>query len=56
MHMSNLEAKRHSLAHLLGAAVKEIYGENAHLAIGPAVDNGFYYDIDLATRSQTKKI
>lgn len=43
--MNNLETKRHSLAHLLAAAVKELWPQ-AQLAIGPAVDNGFYYDID----------
>lgn len=36
---------RHTLAHLLAAAVKEHY-PNAFLTLGPAVDNGFYYDID----------
>ena len=41
----NLEAKRHSLAHLLAAAVKEIW-PSAKLAIGPTIENGFYYDID----------
>jgi len=43
--MNNIETKRHSLAHLLAAAVKEMWPQ-AQLAIGPAVDNGFYYDID----------
>ena len=43
--MNNLETKRHSLAHLLAAAVVEMWPE-AKLAIGPSVDNGFYYDID----------
>ncbi len=41
----NLEKKRHSLSHILAAAVKELYPE-AKFAIGPVVDNGFYYDID----------
>ncbi len=41
----SLEVKRHSLAHLLAAAVKELWPE-AQLAIGPAIENGFYYDID----------
>ncbi len=40
----NLDAVRHSLAHLLAAAVLEKYPD-AKLGIGPAVDNGFYYDI-----------
>lgn len=42
----NLEHIRHSLAHLLGAAVLELY-PNSKLAIGPAIDDGFYYDIDI---------
>ena len=36
---------RHTLAHLLAQAVKQAY-PNAQLTLGPAVDNGFYYDID----------
>lgn len=36
---------RHSLAHILAKAVVELYGkENTKLAIGPAIDDGFYYD------------
>lgn len=40
-----LTQKRHSLAHLLGAAVLELYPK-VKLALGPAIDNGFYYDFD----------
>lgn len=43
--MSEVEVKRHSLAHLLATAILEKYPD-AKLAIGPAIDNGFYYDID----------
>ena len=43
--MASLEEKRHTLAHLLAAAVAERY-PHAKPAIGPAVDNGFYYDFD----------
>lgn len=43
----NLTHKRHTLAHLLGASVKELYPQ-VKLAIGPAVDNGFYYDFDFS--------
>ncbi len=46
MANKNLEHLRHSLAHLLGAAVLELY-PNSKLAIGPAIDDGFYYDIDV---------
>jgi len=38
-----LEAYRHSLAHLLAAAVMELYA-NTKRTIGPAIENGFYYD------------
>ncbi len=41
----DLAAVRHSLAHLLAAAVKELYPK-ALPTIGPAIDNGFYYDFD----------
>ena len=40
-----LAALRHSTAHLLAAAVVELYPE-AKVAIGPSIDEGFYYDID----------
>lgn len=45
MHPS-LEAKRHSLAHILAQAVQDMFPE-AKLGIGPAIDNGFYYDFEL---------
>ncbi len=37
---------RHSSAHILARAVKNLY-PNVKLAIGPAIDNGFYYDFDV---------
>lgn len=39
-------AFRHTAAHILSQAVKRLFPE-AKLAIGPAIDNGFYYDFDL---------
>lgn len=39
-----LEVIRHDTAHLLAEAVKELYPE-AQITIGPAIENGFYYDI-----------
>ncbi len=45
--MATLEEKRHTLAHLLAAAVAERY-PHARATIGPAVDNGFYYDFDFS--------
>ncbi|EQB4331483.1 threonine--tRNA ligase [Providencia stuartii] len=41
-----LEIIRHSCAHLLGHAIKQLW-PNTKMAIGPVIDNGFYYDIDL---------
>ncbi len=41
-----LEILRHSCAHLLGHAVKQLWPD-AKMAIGPTIENGFYYDIDL---------
>ena len=41
-----LEIIRHSCAHLFGHAIKQMYPQ-ARMAIGPTIENGFYYDIDL---------
>ncbi|MBQ2623381.1 threonine--tRNA ligase [Candidatus Saccharibacteria bacterium] len=43
--MNNLEEMRHTLSHVLAAAVRELYPD-AKFGIGPAIDDGFYYDID----------
>ena len=43
-----LEIIRHSCAHLLAHALKQLYPE-IKLAIGPVIDNGFYYDVLLET-------
>lgn len=44
-----LETIRHSAAHLMAAAVKKLYPETK-FDIGPATDNGFYYDFDMEHR------
>jgi len=41
-----LNILRHSTAHILAAAVLEMFPE-AKLGIGPAIEDGFYYDFDL---------
>lgn len=41
------EALRHSASHIMAQAVKRLYGD-VKLAIGPAIANGFYYDVDTA--------
>jgi len=43
----DLEKARHSLAHILAKALASLYPETK-LTIGPAIEDGFYYDIDLA--------
>ncbi|MBR7127951.1 MAG: threonine--tRNA ligase, partial [Lentisphaeria bacterium] len=43
---NNLDMIRHSAAHLMAAAVKELY-EDVKFDIGPATENGFYYDFQM---------
>ena len=44
-----IEIIRHSCAHLFGHALKQLFPE-AKMAIGPVIDDGFYYDIDLENK------
>lgn len=46
MNDEQLHAMRHSLAHITAAAVKRLWPD-AKFGVGPVVENGFYYDIDL---------
>ena len=46
MDTQTLHAMRHSLAHIMATAVRRLWPE-AKFGIGPVVENGFYYDIDL---------
>lgn len=49
-----LEVYRHSTAHLMAQAIKRIYGNKAvKLGIGPVIEDGFYYDIDIANPLST---
>lgn len=48
-----LEIIRHSCAHLLGHAIKQLFPD-VKMAIGPTIENGFYYDVDL-DRSLTQE-
>ena len=43
---AGLEIIRHSCAHLIGHAIKQLFPD-VKMAIGPTIDNGFYYDIDM---------
>jgi threonyl-tRNA synthetase len=59
MNEDQLHAMRHSLAHIAATAVKKLW-PHAKFGVGPAVENGFYYDIDLGdtkiSESDFKKI
>ncbi len=46
MTNSIIKAQRHSLAHIMATAIKRHWPE-AKFGVGPVIDNGFYYDIDL---------
>ncbi|MCA9352720.1 threonine--tRNA ligase [Patescibacteria group bacterium] len=46
--MTDIEKKRHSLAHLLAAATLTLYPDTK-LTLGPAIENGFYYDMEFST-------
>ena len=48
MEQEKIQKIRHSLAHLLGSAVLQIWPD-AKIATGPAIENGFYYDFDFTT-------
>ena len=45
-----LSILRHSTAHVMAAAVRRLYGDGVKFGIGPAIENGFYYDFDLPER------
>ena len=49
MEKQSIEIMRHSLAHIMAAAIKELYPE-VKFAIGPAIENGFYYDFDFGDK------
>ena len=48
MSENNIETMRHSLSHVMAAAIKNLYAATTtvRFGIGPAIENGFYYDID----------
>ncbi len=45
-----LEVKRHSGSHVLAGAVRRIFGPAAKFGVGPPVEDGFYYDIELPSK------
>src|SRR5688500_16485936 len=47
----DLDTVRHSTAHLMAQAIMELYpAENVQLGIGPTIENGFYYDIEMSKK------
>ena len=46
---AGLDILRHSTAHLMAKAVLDLYGPDLKVAIGPAIEDGFYYDFDRET-------
>ena len=48
MTNENIKTQRHSLAHIMATAIKRHWPE-AKFGVGPVIDNGFYYDIDLGS-------
>ena len=53
--MKKIEKIRHSLAHILALAVKEFYPQTK-FGIGPAIENGFYYDFDLPQKISSEDL
>ena len=53
-NQENLHILRHSASHIMAQAVQTLF-PSAKLAIGPAIDNGFYYDFDLEGHSFTEE-
>ncbi len=53
--LNELKTLRHSAAHILAQAVKRLYPDT-RLAIGPAIDTGFYYDFDTETTFTTEDL
>lgn len=49
-----LEKMRHTLSHVLAAAVQELY-PTTKFGVGPAIEDGFYYDMDFGTEKITEK-
>jgi threonyl-tRNA synthetase len=50
MDKEKLDIMRHSVSHLMAAAVKQLFGD-VKFAIGPTIEDGFYYDFDLGEKT-----
>ncbi len=47
MENEKVMMQRHTMSHVLAAAIKDLFGDGVKFGIGPAIDNGFYYDFDM---------
>ena len=57
MEKVDLDTLRHSTAHVMAQAIQELYAtETVKLGIGPCIENGFYYDIDMESRIQDEDL
>ena len=54
MKQEKLDIMRHSASHVMAAAVKQLYGDKVKFAIGPTIEDGFYYDFDLGEKTFTE--
>ncbi len=52
---SSLDTLRHSLAHIMALALKRIYGEVIY-GVGPTIENGFYYDVEIKNKTLNKTL
>jgi len=50
-----VETRRHSAAHVMAAAIKRLFPQ-AKFGVGPAIENGFYYDIDIGRSLEPKDL
>ena len=55
MENNNIEKKRHSLAHIMAEAVLELWPKTK-LGMGPTIENGFYYDLQLQKPLEEKDL
>lgn len=51
----SVEIKRHSFAHVMAAAIKELFPK-ARFGIGPVIENGFYYDVELSHQLKAEEL
>ena len=53
---SHISVIRHSLSHIMALAVKNLFGEKVKFGVGPAIENGFYYDFVLPGKLSSENL